>query len=65
MENLYTSITLTKEEEKAVEEFFTEKDPYEILNKIYEKELKAVTKNILHFFINQSDITIDLNKKKQ
>lgn len=61
---LYTSIQLTKEEEKEAEKFFDEEDPYQVLEKIYGNELKTVTKKVLNISMNSSIIFIDLNRKK-
>ena len=63
MKNLYTSINLTEEEKKVAEELFSEDDPFIVLAKIYENNLKASKSKILSFYMNRSDVMIDLMKK--
>lgn len=63
MKNLYTSINLTEEEKKVAEELFSEDDPFIVLAKIYENNLKASKSKILSFYMNRSDAMIDLMKK--
>ena len=55
MKNLYTSINLTEEEKKVAEELFSEDDPFIVLAKIYENNLKASKSKILSFYMNRSD----------
>ena len=50
MKNLYTSINLTEEEKKVAEELFSEDDPFIVLAKIYENNLKASKSKIYDRF---------------